>query len=71
MNGSTGKCTKEWVNEWMRDCANDNFMDDWLKNSHCMKNIQLETWKRHAFFDCPMLYGSLEAKKKCIIPSSG
>ena len=55
----------------MRDCANDNFMDDWLKNSHCMKNIQLETWKKLAFFDCPMLYGSLEAKENCIIPSSG
>ena len=46
MNGSTGKCTKEWKNEWMSDCANDNLMDDWLKNFHCLKVIWLVTSKR-------------------------
>ena len=46
MNGSTGNCTKEWTNVWMIDCANDNFMDDWLKNSHSLDVIWQDMSKR-------------------------
>ena len=59
MNGSTGNCTKEWTNVWMIDCANDNFMDDWLKNSHSLDVIWQDMSKISG-----LLYESPKAKKE-------
>ena len=66
MNRSTGKCTKELMNDRMSDCANERFYV-WLIEKFSWFEIHMAGYVKETYFaDRLILYRSLEAKNSVL-----
>ena len=66
MNRSTGKCTKEWMNDRMSDCANEHFYV-WLIEKFSWFEVHMAGYvKETCFANRLMLYRSLKAKNSVL-----